>query len=330
VDGQGRPGEGEGLRPKVSAEHIAGLASVDGGELLDHDLVQALLPRCTFPAPGNALRCGWSGGPDSTALVVMALAAGLEVDAVHVEHGLRPGNDDRARLDEMSDRLGCQVHTVIVQVGVGSNLEARARNARLGVLGPNAATGHTADDRAEGVVLAMLRGAGPWGLAGMIRGVGKPLLDLRRAETVELCAALGLRTVDDPTNAAPKHLRNRVRREVLPLLGELNERDPVPQLVRLADHQRELANLLDEQSAGVDPTDGGGLIAVERPVAVAAIRRWWRIETGEIHPPDHRALARILEVADPRGPARADVANGWRVARTAGRLRLERDPGRLP
>ena len=133
----------------MSAEHIAGLASVDGGELLDHDLVQALLPRCTFPAPGNALRCGWSGGPDSTALVVMALAAGLEVDAVHVEHGLRPGNDDRARLDEMSDRLGCQVHTVIVQVGVGSNLEARARNARLGVLGPNAATGHTADDRAD-------------------------------------------------------------------------------------------------------------------------------------------------------------------------------------
>ena len=61
----------------MSAEHIAGLASVDGGELLDHDLVQALLPRCTFPAPGNALRCGWSGGPDSTALVVMALAAGL-------------------------------------------------------------------------------------------------------------------------------------------------------------------------------------------------------------------------------------------------------------
>ena len=93
MDGQGRPGEGEGLSPKVSAEHIAGLASVDGGELLDHDLVQALLPRCTFPAPGNALRCGWSGGPDSTALVVMALAAGLEVDAVHVEHGLRPGNE---------------------------------------------------------------------------------------------------------------------------------------------------------------------------------------------------------------------------------------------
>ncbi|MEZ5371323.1 MAG: tRNA lysidine(34) synthetase [Microthrixaceae bacterium] len=293
-------------------------------------LVAALLPRCHFPPAGSTLRCGWSGGPDSTALVVLALAAGCRVDAVHVEHGLRPGNDDGERLEVMAARLGVAVRSEVVEVGSGPNLEERARNVRRAVLGADAATGHTADDRAEGVLLALLRGAGPWGLAGMRRGPTKPLLDLRRADTVELCDAFQLATVEDPTNASPVHLRNRIRAEALPLLADLGRRDPVPQLVRLADHQRDLADLLDARASAVDASDGVALSALPRPVAVAALRRWWREETGEHHPPDHRAIERILEVADPQGPPRADVGAGWRVARTASRLRLERIVGPPP
>ena len=293
-------------------------------KLSDHHLVQALLPRCTFPEVGASLRCGWSGGADSTALVVLAIAAGCRVEAVHVEHGLRSGNDDRSRLDAMAERLGIAVRTETVEVAPGPNLEARARTARRGILGPDAATGHTADDQAEGVLLAMLRGAGPWGLAGMRDGPTHPLLALRRSDTEGLCRSLGLIPVEDPTNASAVHRRNRVRNEVIGLLGDVAERDPVPQLCRLAAHQRELADLLDAQAGQVDISGPSALAELPRPVAVAALRRWWREATGLEHPPDHRALERMLVVADPGGPPGADVVAGWRVARTAGRIRLVR------
>lgn len=292
-------------------------------KLSDHHLVQALLPRCTFPEVGASLRCGWSGGADSTALVVLAIAAGCRVEAVHVEHGLRSGNDDRSRLGAMAERLGIAVRTEAVEVAPGPNLEARARTARRGILGPDAATGHTADDQAEGVLLAMLRGAGPWGLAGMRDGPTHPLLALRRSDTEGLCRSLGLITVEDPTNASAVHRRNRVRNEVIGLLGDVAERDPVPQLCRLAAHQRELADLLDAQAGQVD---------ISAPSALAGLRVRWRsrrcVDGGGRRPAwsilPTTALERMLAVADPGGPPGADVVAGWRVARTAGRIRLVR------
>lgn len=303
----------------------AGFGRVGALKIAEHEQVRALLPSCTFPVPGTSLRCGWSGGADSTALVVLAIAAGCRVEAVHVEHGLRPGNDDRHRLEAMADRLCLAVRTETVDLAHGPNLEARARAARRAVLGPDAATGHTADDQAEGVLLAMLRGAGPWGLAAMSAGPTHPILGLRRADTEGLCRSLGLATVDDPTNASAVHRRNRVRHEVIDLLGDIAERDPVPQLVRLAHHQRELAEMLDAQAERIDVAEPSALADVPRPVAVAALRRWWRETTGLEHTPDHRAIERMLAVADPGGPPRADVVAGWRVARTAGRIRLVRD-----
>ena len=98
----------------------------------------------------------------------------------------------------------------------------------------------------------------------------------------------------------------------------------MPQLCRLAAHHRELADLLDAEADRVDVTAPSALAALPRAVAVAALRRWWRETTGLDHPPDHRALERMLAVADPGGPPGADVVGGWRVARTAGRIRLVR------
>ena len=63
---------------------------------LGSDHVAGLLTRCTFPPAGAAVTCAVSGGADSTALLVLAVQAGLRVEAVHVDHGLRVGSDSEA------------------------------------------------------------------------------------------------------------------------------------------------------------------------------------------------------------------------------------------
>ena len=125
------------------------------------DLVDGLLGRCTFPPAGEALVCAVSGGADSLALLVLACAAGTDVTAVHVDHGLRPESAaEAAVVAGAARRFGARFRSETVVVGEGGNLEARARAARRAVLGSEAATGHTMDDQAETVVLNLLRGVG--------------------------------------------------------------------------------------------------------------------------------------------------------------------------
>lgn len=291
-------------------------------------LVVDLLARCPFPPPGTPVTCAVSGGADSLALLVLAVAAGCEVTAVHVDHGLRP--ESAAEADVVAaaaSRLGARFESRRVTVEPGPNLEARARSARYRALPPGVFTGHTADDQAETVVLNLVRGAGLDGLAGMGRGPAgsgggrqRPLLALRRSETEAVCEAAGLVPVDDPSNADPALRRNRVRHEVLPLLTGVAEREVVPVIARQAELLADDADLLDELADAIDPTDAKALAAAPRPLARRAIRRWLR-SGDEHHPPDAATVERVLGVA--RGERRAtDVGGGRRLVRSAGRLRL--------
>src|SRR5690606_30551129 len=142
----------------------------------------------TFPPPGTPVTCAVSGGPDSSALLVLAVAAGCRATAVHVDHGLRPGSAAEAEVvAALADRLGAGFRSVAVDVADGPNLEARCREARLAALPPDACFGHTADDQAETILVNLMRGAALEGLAGMRPGPRHPLLALRRAETHALC-----------------------------------------------------------------------------------------------------------------------------------------------
>ena len=284
--------------------------------------IDALLPRCRFPAAGTEVTSAVSGGADSLALLVLAVAAGARVTAVHVDHGLRAGSGDEADVvADAAERFGAAFRAVRVQVAPGPNLEARARAARYAALPADVLTGHTADDQAETVLLNLLRGAGLDGLAGM-RSARRPLLGLRRSETRALCADLGLRPVEDPSNdvagvppqpgaprapsPARRHRRARRRHGPRPP-GRGAPRRGRPRGRR-------------SRPPSTPPTPRALAAA---PVALArrAVRRWL---AGE-HPPDGAAVERVLAVA--RGERRAcEVAPGLRVERHQQRLRLVPGP----
>jgi tRNA(Ile)-lysidine synthase len=263
-----------------------------------------------------------SGGPDSLALLVLAVEAGCRVTAIHVDHGLRPGSDGEAAIVErVARQLGVAFRAERVQLAPGPNLEARARAARYAVLPVGVCTGHTADDRAETLLLNLLRGGGAPGASSLRRGARHPIVDLRRTETRELCARLGLVTVDDPMNADPRFARVRVRHELLPLLADIAGRDVVPLLNRQSDLSADLVDAIDAVAAPVDTTDANALRDAHPAVARWALRSWIRRETRSEHPVDAASLERALAVA--RGAVRATEIGGWRLARRGGRLRLE-------
>jgi tRNA(Ile)-lysidine synthase len=263
--------------------------------------------------------CALSGGADSTALVLLALAAGCEVTAHHVDHGLRASSSSDALIaSTIAAELGIDIVVHQVQVAPGPNLEARARAARFAALPNDVMTGHTADDQVETVLLRLLRGAGADGLSAMDAGYRHPILALRRGETRAVCAEHGIVTAEDPTNDDPAHRRNRVRHEVIPMLDEVAGRDVVPLLVRTSDLLRDDARLIDELAADIDPTDAVGLASAHVALARRAVRRWLTVDG---YPPDAASVERVLEVA--RGHRVAcEVEGGRRVARTNQRLRV--------
>ena len=278
-----------------------------------------LLERCAFPPAGAGVVCAVSGGADSLALLVLAVEAGCDVTAVHVDHGYRPDAADAeaAVVEAAARRFGASFERRALDVAPGPNLEERWRDARRAALPAGVLTGHTADDLAETVLLNLARGAGLDGLAGIRPGATKPILALRRSETQALCAAVGLDPVRDPTNVDPSFRRNRVRHELVPLLDAIAGRDVSALLVRQAALLRDDADVLDALAAEIDPTDARALAVAPVALARRAVRRW--LDDGR-HPPDAATVERVLAVA--RGEAVAcEVAGGARVERSGMRLR---------
>ena len=285
-----------------------------------------LLQRCTFPPARTPVTCAVSGGADSLALLVLAVQAGCDVTAVHVDHGIREGSDREADVvAAAADRFGARFRSERVAVAPGPNLEARLRAARYGVLPEDVLTGHTADDQAETVLLNLLRGSGRSGLAGM-RIANHPLLAVRRAETAALCASLGLEPVVDPSNVSSAFRRNRVRHELLPLANAVAERDVAALLARTASLLREDEDLLDSLSLDIDPTDARALSRAPRPLALRAIRRWL-VPYLCGYPPDLESVERVLDVACGRAVA-CEVSGGVTIRRSAQQLTVLATPPR--
>lgn len=284
-------------------------------------LVSSLLDRCVFPCAGTAVVCAVSGGSDSLALMALAVAAGLEVTAVHVDHGTRPGSVREADVVRAAAaEVGAGFRAERVEVPDGGDYEARARAARFAVLGDDVLTGHTADDQAETVLLNLLRGTGLGGLAAMRPGGRHPILGLRRADTEAVCEALDWTSVADPTNHDPRFVRNRVRHELLPLMNDISDRDVVPLIVRTSDIAHDATAELDRAAASIDPTDVRELANASSVLAAIRLRQW--LTTSDGYGPSAAEVERVMAVV--RGESVAcQLSRGRTVRRTGGVLRIE-------
>jgi tRNA(Ile)-lysidine synthase len=217
---------------------------------------------------GTRIIVAVSGGPDSLALLhVLALLRSqlqLQLLACGVDHGLRAEAQQELQLAaQCAAQCGVDFRVRQVHVERGSNLQARARNLRYAALeamrlewgAELVATGHHADDRAETVLLRLLRGSGPAGLAVLPARAGRRLRPQIRARRTHILSHLerhGVPFACDPSNVDPRFARTRVRQELLPLLEALSP-GIVGHLTTLADELSEapLPLLTDEQGEQV-------------------------------------------------------------------------------
>ena len=193
-----------------------------------------------FPEPGIAI-VAVSGGPDSVALLdlmqVVAPELGLALVVAHADHQIR--SDSRTvgqSVRDLSQRYGLPFE--LGELGLGPDAtETVARRARYGWLAqvrrrhgaPYLVLGHTRDDQVETILMRVLRGSAPAGLAAMApRGRGgrvRPLLAFTKAELAAHDAERRLPAHADPANADPRHLRSWLRTTLLPLIvARLGER----------------------------------------------------------------------------------------------------------
>ena len=212
-----------------------------------------------------------SGGPDSLALAAglafEAPKAGLLAGAVIVDHGLQEGSAEVAQAAaDQARELGLDPVIIRrVKVEGSSGPEADARDARYAALEEVATElgavavllGHTLDDQAETVLLGLTRGSGPTSMAGMsdINGIfRRPLLGIRRAQTVAACEAQGLTAWHDPHNQDSRYTRVRIRNDVMPLLESQLGPGVAEALARTAEQLKQDTSVLDALASEVMPS----------------------------------------------------------------------------
>ncbi len=282
---------------------------------LDH-LFDRALARDRLISAGDRVLVGVSGGPDSMALLYLLAARRdplrLSLGVAHLDHRLRPeSGEEAAFVEQAAAALGAAFHLRRVDVRAlgraqGLSLEAAGRRARQGFFEETArslgyarvALGHHGDDLAEGLLLNLLRGAGPLGLSGIRPsrpdGLVRPLLAARRAEILEYLAIRGIPYRSDPTNDDLGFARNRIRHRLLPLLEGEYRRGAVEALRRAAticaDEDAWLEALIDpleekvclSRNSGRIVLDAAGLMALPPAARRRLVRRAFLRLTGTL------------------------------------------------
>jgi tRNA(Ile)-lysidine synthase len=308
----------------------------------DKNVMSSELEKAIDAVPGGAWAVGISGGADSVALLaLLRRRADVRCHAVHLDHETREG---ASGVDAKFVAALCATWNVECTVARRSELEpgatklpanrsARFRALRIELFRRTCAAhnlagvvlAHHADDQAETILLRLLRGSGPTGLAGMrprtrVAGLTilRPLLDNRSAELRELLRTHGQPWREDASNASPAYQRNRVRMLLAnhPALSQ--------SLLALADAMADWTTWARATAPALGDTfDIRELADQPDALAAEAARRWL---TARGAPPEElsaEVLQRLIEMArDLATPPRRHFPGKLLVARRAGRIAL--------
>ncbi|HEX4952119.1 MAG TPA: tRNA lysidine(34) synthetase TilS [Thermoanaerobaculia bacterium] len=321
------------------------------------EIVRDRLEAHSALAANRPLIVAFSGGPDSTALLLavstLGRAAGTPVLAAHLDHAQDAGSSDRATAArDLARRLGADFEhdrrSVSAERTPGESWEAAARRIRYDYLenvrklagGEWVLTGHHQDDQAETVVLRLLFGSGPTGLGGVhpVRHhLLRPLLGLSRSQLADALTAAGLIPVSDPTNLCLDPARNRIRAELLPRLCA-NEPALTARLAALAKRAQGAAASIDKTlEARLSPRhEEDGLSVAQRdltelpPSLVAPALALLNRLAGSPYPASAAARSELARQLRSRRHVRCDCGDGWYWETLGGRLHVRRKRSGCP
>ncbi len=289
-----------------------------------------------------------SGGLDSTVLLDLAVRWRADAGAgaptllvAHVDHGIHPESGEVARrVERLAGAHGLRTVGVRLELSAEAS-ETRARQARLAWLREARRrtgagwilTAHHADDQRETVLMRLLHGSGPAGLAGMSargREVARPLLGITRADLRAYAEARRLSWWEDPANEDSRHFRSWVRTTLLPAAAARAPRG-LARLDEAARHAardrrawgealREWPGLGYRQEGGVASLDWTALGALPRALQGALAGALIR-EAGAVA--GARAVHRALQTLNGGASgSRADLTGGWQLGLSFGRLEV--------
>jgi len=308
-------------------------------------------------APSEPALLAISGGRDSVALLHLLLDAGFNnLILCHLDHGLRgeESDGDAAFVKRLAKKHGlrCEIESQAVAALAKKqrlSLETAAREARHAFLLRMAEKhdvwvvflAHHAEDQAETIIGNVCRGSGLGGLAGMREvqrldsglHLVRPLLHERRGEIDAYLKARRLRFREDSSNKSPKHRRNRLRHEVLPLLNDVFARDVSVLITRLgilADrdddclcgqatgHLSASDRLKDDRSLQIDQE----LLALH-PAVLSRVLALWLREVCELSGIENDVIEAAMDMLAPGGPAKINLPHDKHLRRKAKRLWVE-------
>ncbi len=291
--------------------------------------IAAFIARHGAPAPGERVLAMVSGGPDSLCLLHALVAARVgPVGVVTFDHGLRHAAAAETR-EVSAIAASLEVPCTVVQLALdaGPGVQERARTARYAAARELAArdgwdviaTGHTASDQAETVVMRIARGAGRAGALGMAPRAGdlvRPLLGVSSDDTAAWCTTAGVAAADDPSNRDRTFTRVRARA----LVAGLEDLHPGAgrNIVRFADLLRDEQAVLDTVAAaawGRCARDDGLVVAAlaSEPVAVQRLLVRRLVAAAGIAGDAISAATVDGVIATMDGPARRDIPGGAAV-----------------
>jgi tRNA(Ile)-lysidine synthase len=302
--------------------------------------------------PGAHLALGLSGGIDSAALlsVLIEIAPSLQFSlrAVHVHHGISPNAGRWAEFcAELcgKSKTPLQLESVDITAYRDLGLEGAARRARYEAFARVDADfivlAQHREDQAETLLLRLLRGAGPRGLAAMSpsRSLAggharllRPLLGISRADIEAYARSRGLEWVEDESNADVQRRRNFLRHQIFPLIEQQFPAARVT-IARAAAHLTEARELLDAMAQADLESCGGGALDIGILRRLGEVRaknllRYW-FDVRGIQPLSSARIAELLRQLSESGPdSRVSLSGrGWVLLRYRDKLYLERPVG---